>query len=353
MAVNSKILNEITNPAEKAAFKNMRSDMATGKALLNPEQLGYFLREATLDNTLLADADFTLMKSFKKVLNRVGINGRVLTNGYKANGDTDDEIAAADVDFGANELDAKKLMAMCEIEYDEKDDNMTGEHFEQTLLGMMGERIGEDLEYWALYGDTTISRANDALLNTTDGWIKKCANKIQSETADSTDGVFDSADGPEPMFDAMIKALPARFRKNRSQLKFYVPFEVEDAYRNVLIARGTTLGDSAQTGFAPLTFKGIPVVHCATMDDETGRTLSGNLASSMLTNPKNLAYGIWKNLSVEPERKPGQELTKYWFRMRGDVDYYFRNGAVVAQMTTTEVAALPEQIGRASWRERV
>ena len=117
---------------------------------------------------------------------------------------------------------------------------------------------------------------------------------------------------------------------------------MEDAYRNVLIARGTTLGDSAQTGFAPLTFKGIPVVHCATLDDETGRTLSGDVAHSILSNPKNLAYGIWKNLSIEPERKPGEELTKYWFRMRGDVDYYFRNGAVTAQITTTEVEGLPE-----------
>lgn len=342
MAVNSKILNEITNPAEKAAFKNMRPDMATGKALLNPEQLGYFLKEATLDNTLLADADFTLMKSFKKQLNRTGINGRVLTNGYKANGDTDDEIAAADVDFGANELDAKKLKAMCEISDDEKEDNMTGEQFEQTLLGMMGERIGEDLEYWAVYGDTTIARADDALLNTTDGWLKKCVNKLESTGIDANDGAYDINDGPEAMFDAMIKALPARFRKNRSQLKFYVPFEVEDAYRNVLIARGTTLGDSAQTGFAPLTFKGIPVVHCATLDDETGRTLSGDVAHSILSNPKNLAYGIWRNLSIEPERKPGEELTKYWFRMRGDVDYYFRNGAVTAQITTTEVEGLPE-----------
>lgn len=342
MSTNSAILNEIVNPLEKAAFKNMRTDMVTGKAVLNPEQLGYFLREATLDNTMLSDADFKLMKSFKKQLNRAGINGRVLTNGYKANGDTDDEIAAADVEFGANELDAKKLKAMCEIEDDEKDDNMTGEQFEQTLLQMMGERIGEDLEYWAIYGDTTISRATDALLNTTDGWIKKCANKIVSTTTDASDGVFDSADGPEAMFDAMIKALPARFRKNRSQLKFYVPFEVEDAYRNILIARGTTLGDSAQTGYNALSFKGIPIVHCATLDDEDGRAACNDAVTSFLTNPKNLAYGLWRNVSVEPERKPGQELTKYWFRLRGDVDYYFRNGAVTAQITDDEAEALPE-----------
>lgn len=338
---NQKILDQIVHPLEKAAFKNMRSDMATGKALLNPEQLGYFLREATLDNTMLSDADFKLMKSFKKDLNRAGINGRVLTNGYKANGDTDPDITAADVDFGANTLDAKKLKAMCEIEDDEKEDNIEGEQFEQTLLQMMGERIGEDLEYWAVFADTSISRSTDALLNTTDGWIKLCANKIVSKGVDATNGLFEAESGVEAMFDAMIQNLPARFRKNRSQLKFYVPFEVEDAYRNLLISRGTNLGDSAQTGFNSLAFKGIPVVHCATLDDETGRGID-TTATSFLTNPQNLAYGVWKNLFVEPERKPGDELTKYWFRIRGDVDYYFRNGAVTAKITESEAAALPE-----------
>ena len=55
---------------------------------------------------------------------------------------------------------------------------MTQAQFEQTLLSMMGERIGEDLEYWAIFGDKDVTRSNDALLNTTDGWIKKSANKI-------------------------------------------------------------------------------------------------------------------------------------------------------------------------------
>ena len=119
---NVDTLNEIVNEQEKAVFKSMRTDMSTGKALLNVEQLGYFLREATLDNTILRDADFKLMKSFKKLLNRTGINGRVLTNGYDVNGATDPDIDPADVTFGANELDAKKLKAMCEIEDDEKED---------------------------------------------------------------------------------------------------------------------------------------------------------------------------------------------------------------------------------------
>ncbi len=42
MVVNSKILNEIINLVEKAAFKNMYSNVVSGKALFNPEKLEYF-----------------------------------------------------------------------------------------------------------------------------------------------------------------------------------------------------------------------------------------------------------------------------------------------------------------------
>ena len=44
------ILNEIVNPEEYAVFKGMKTDMESGKALLNPEQLGKFLREAQINN---------------------------------------------------------------------------------------------------------------------------------------------------------------------------------------------------------------------------------------------------------------------------------------------------------------
>ena len=338
---NNQILNQLVNDKEKAAFKSMRTDMETGKAILNPEQFGQFMRMASLDNTILAEADFQYMKTLQKDLNTTGINGRVLTNGYKADGTTDPDIAEADVTFGANELNARKLKAKCALEDDDKEDNIEGMSFEQTLLSMMGERIGEDLEYWSLFGDTTISRSTNPLLNSGDGWVKKCSNKLESEGLNEESGNFDISKGPETMFDAMIKALPARFRKNRSQLRFYVPFAVEDAYRNILMARGTTLGDSAQTGFNQLYYKGIPLVHCHTLDADDAISID-NSVTTLLTNPKNLAYGVYKNISVEPKRIAEDELTEYYFRMRGDVDFYFRNGSVVAKMTDSEAEELPE-----------
>ena len=53
---NEQVLSQIVNPAEKAVFKSMRTDMETGKALLNPQQLGQFLKAATINQTILHDA---------------------------------------------------------------------------------------------------------------------------------------------------------------------------------------------------------------------------------------------------------------------------------------------------------
>lgn len=336
---NQTILNQIVNPQEQIAFKNMRTDMETGKALLNPEQLGTFLRAAQINNTILNMADFKLMKSYEKQLNRVGINGRVLQNGYKTNGDTNDEITDAEITFGANTLLAKKYKASFTLADDDKEDNLEQEQFEQTLFTMMGERIGEDQEFTFVFGDSTLDKTQQPLLSSMDGWIKKAGNQLKSKGVDSSNGQFDIADGVENMFDKMIYNIGVRFR-DKSKLAFFVPFEVEDAYRNVLGARQTSLGDTNTIDAPPLTYKKIPVIYCPTLDAEDGQSID-NTATSILTQPKNMAYGMYKDVSIEPERKAGPEETKYWYRLRADCDYYFRQASVTAKITIDENVALP------------
>jgi len=324
----------------------MRADMSAGKALLQPEQMGTFLRYAALPQTLLSRADFKLMKSYKYILTKVGLTGRVLEAGYKNanNGldrETNPDITPAQVEFTPEELDAKKLKALCEINDDDKEDNIEQESFEQTLLQMMGERIGEDLEYWAIFADTTIPYANNKLLSTTDGWIKKAGIKLKSTGFNSGED-FDLDNTIESMFDAMLYALPKRARQNRASLSYFVPFEVEDAYRNLLKSRGTPLGDSTQVGYDPiLRYKNIPIVPVVTLDDEEGRALD-NSATSFLCDPKNMAYGIYKDISIEPKRIVEEELTQYWYRMRGDVGYYRPEYIVTSKISLAEAKELPQ-----------
>lgn len=315
MAVQSQSLNNVVNQA--AAYKSVFG--TPGKAMLNPEQAGRFLRTATEEQLILKDASVFTMKSHTKNLDRVDIEGRVLTSGYDANGVTRALADGEKVSISnfQNQLVAKKLKTQAIIEDDELEDNLEGKAFANTLIDLTGQKIGYDSEVWGVWANPTeITYAEDKLLNSTHGWLSKSGNKIYGEGDDAD---FDPAD-PEALFKALIEATPKKYIRNRSQMRFYVPYEIEDAYRDILADRGTNLGDQTTTGYAQLAYRNIPVVNPDSLDDDAAIALWGTRAA-MLADPKNLNMGIWRQLFMEPDRNAQLEQTEYVFTMRGDVHY--------------------------------
>jgi len=345
--VNEHILSQIVNENEREVFKSMRSDMATAKALLNDEQFNTFMRAAIANQTILMDASFRKMNSMKQVVSSTKIVGRVLQNGYDSNGDTEDNLTEATIGFGKAELDAKKLKAKTSLLDDDKEDNISREQFEQTLLTMMGEAIGIDLEAVCVFGDTTYKYSGnpDPLFSTMDGWAKT-GTKVNSQgvitaagsgTADFTL----STDGITGMFDQMIYKMPAAYRQANlmKDLAFYVPFEVQEAYREYLMDRETGLGDSSLLNNDQLRYKGIPVKYAPVLDAADGRTVHGNVPS-ILTVPEFLWYGVYKDLSVEPNRIVKDEKTEYFYRIRCDASVQWTDSVIVGEITASEAAGL-------------
>ncbi len=315
MAVNSQALNNIVN--QEAAYKSVFGTPA--KAMLNPEQAGKFIRTATEQQLILKEANVFGMKSHTKNLDRVEIEGRVLTSGYDIDGKTralDDDEKVKLTNF-QNQLVVKKLKTQAVIEDDELEDNLEGKALMNSILDMTAEKIGYDKEVWAVWGNPEeIDYAEDKLLNTTEGWLSKAGHKIYGDGAEPD---FDP-DDPESLFKALIAATPKKYIRNRSQMRFYVPFEIEDAYRDILADRGTNLGDNTTTGYAPLAYRNIPVVNPDSFDDDLAVGLWGTRAA-MLADPKNLNMGIWRQIFIEPDRNPQLEQTEYVITMRGDVHY--------------------------------
>ena len=60
----------------------------------------------------------------------------------------------------------------------------------------------------------------------------------------------------------------------------------------------------------------------------------------ILTVPEFLWYGVWKDLSVEPNRVVAEEKTEYYYRIRCDASLQWNDAIVVADMTAAEAAAL-------------
>ena len=342
--VNEHILSQIVNENEREVFKSMRSEMNTAKALLNEEQFAQFMRAATINQTILNDASFRKMNAMSQVVSSTKVTGRVLQTGYDSNGATEDNLTPADIDFGKAELVTTKLKAVTSILDDDKEDNIEREQFEQTLLTMMGEAVGVDLEAVAVFGDTsyTSSGSKDPLFSTLDGWLKS-ATAVKSDGAKgsgSADFVLAST-GITGMFDAMLHKLPAAYRQANlmKDLVYYVPFEVYEAYRNFCIDRETGYGDTTLVNATELKYKGIPVKYAPVLDATDGRTVYGKVPS-ILTVPEFLWYGVYKDLSVEPHRDVPNENTEYYYRIRCDATVQFSDAVIAAQITAAEAAAL-------------
>ena len=357
---NEYILSQLINETEKEVFKDMRdmrADMTTAKALLNDEQFNKFILAATTNQSILQDASFRRMNAMNQVVSSTFIDGRVLQNGYKdAYMTTQDSLTAADVDFGKAELKSTKLKAMCQLYDDDKEDNIEKEAFETTLLSMMGEAVGRDLEALCVFGKASYTYDDDnnpgtaavahPLFSVFDGWLEQAKlHQVKSDLAndntDDNDGDFDLDDGIDAMFDAMIAKLPVPYRAAglMNRMSFYVPWEVYDAYQNLLASRVDALGDINLTGRPNLTYKNIPVKYAPVLDATDGRTVFGNVPS-ILTIPEYTWFGVYKDLSVEPRRDVPNELTEYYYRIRCAASLQFPSAFITGVMTATEAASV-------------
>ena len=345
--VNEHILSQIVNENEREVFKSMRSDMSSAKALLNDEQFNTFMRAATINQSILQDASFRRMNAMNQVVSSTTVVGRVLQNGYDALGATEDQLTEATIGFGKAELNSTKLKALTSILDDDKEDNIEREQFEQTLLSMMGEAVGRDLEAVCVFGDASYTSGNpaaaDPLFSTFDGWLEQAKSyQVKSDGAKGAGTKdFDLDDGIDAMFDAMIGKLPVPYRAAglMNRLAFYVPWEVYDSYQNLLASRVDALGDANLTGRPSFTYKNIPVKYAPVLDAADGRTVFGNVPS-ILTIPEFVWYGVYRDLSVEPNRIVAQEKTEYYYRIRCAASLQWADAFVTGVMTANEAAAV-------------
>lgn len=305
------------------AFKSI-TVTSLGDSKLAPEKFNQFVRAMQARTVILPEARFIEMNSHVTEIDRVGFIDRVLTAGNDANGQVVlEENKFSKPIFATNQLVAKEMQAITAIRDRALRRNIERGGFENTLVDLFGEAAGRDLEEWAIFADT--SNDDDSLLRLTDGWIVKAKNKVYGRGADSD---FDPSDDdfPENVLKALLDALPKEFLVNRAEWRFYVPYEIEDGYRDLLKARGTALGDRAQTEGGGLMYKGIPVVYCPMLERASQAT--GRVA--MLQHPDNMAWGVFHEVTIEREREAKARRTDFVLTIEADCHYEDENGAVVA-----------------------
>lgn len=336
MYSNDELLQKLDS-----ALKNVGVD-TLGAGILAPQKFDRFVRAMQIRTKILPEARFIRMESQITDIDRVGFVGRVITQAVAPNppanslsGGTDvtvgTETSVAPV-FGTQVLRAVELRAMTGISDRALRRNIERGDFENTLVDLFGEAAGRDFEEFAILSDA--NNTADPLLSLMNGWATGAANRVYGVDGDNQNAEFDPTD-PESIFEALLDALPKQFLQNREEWRFYVPYEIENKYRDVLRQRGTALGDAAQIGYEGLKYKGIPIVEVPMLERANvvpgGADFSGGVGRiCMLQHPDNLVWGVFHQVTIERDRDIKNRRTDFVLTIEADAGYENPNAAAVA-----------------------
>lgn len=315
---------------EKGTFTTQ--DLLAGGGYLRPEQAREFLRVAIESSVLLSEIRFVDSESPTFEVPRIALNNRVLRPGVEGQ-----RLADADrvePTTGKVELVTKLLRGEVPITDEVFEDNVERERLADTIMAMVAEAVGRDLEELAIKGDTDRTASEDSYLDTLDGIIKQL--QVGLPNAQKINGA--SYSSYDDLFRAMLTALPARYRRNTRQLRFYVPIRHMDGYMAELRGRGTPLGDTAviegidaRLGFAGVPVRGVPLM--------TGTSSINNASIDydrfvILIDPLNIVGGYHRRIRVERYRDPREGVTSFVVTVRVDFKVADPQAAVLAYNVT-------------------
>jgi len=205
------------------------------------------------------------------------------------------------------EYDTRKLRSAIDFTSEAFEENIEGDAFRDRVMGAMSKRIATDIELLYIRGSTTTYAADNSrlgrLLRRLNGWY------VQGLAGHVVD--LDGATISKEVFNDLIQAMPSRYLRNKSDLKFFVGVSTEQEYRNVVANRATGYGDDSLQGSNPMRAFGIDIVPVPLFPENLARTAgteSFNDGSFIwLTNPQNLIAVISRDITIHWEFVPRRD----------------------------------------------
>ena len=312
---------------------------ALGEAVLQPTKLTRFVRKMQEATVILPEARYFPMDAQIHEIDRISFTGRVLDSGDDAGGAHKelDESDYAKPATHINKLTAHEFVAIVSLRDKALRRNIEKENFEDTLIDLLGEAVGRDMEEFALFADTNFTYLQDHVLSKSDAWIKRSANAVYGGDHSDFDPTADTY--PENMFNAMLGGMPKEYLSNISSWRYWVNWTVENAYKDLLKKRGTALGDTVYTTATKLAYKGIPIERVPMIEraKATGAGGSGDVA--ILGYPNNHIWGVFHKVTIEREREAKKRRTDFVLTLEVDANYEDENAVIVAYIDKSNPAS--------------
>lgn len=282
------------------------SNLTAGGGKLLPEQADTFYRKVFDRTGLIGDVRTIQMNADTMNINKIGLANRILrvaptgTAPYEQdNGINNRNLPAADrfnPQFEQISLGVKEYMAEIHLTDDVIENNLERENLENIVLDMASQRLALDLEEALIVGDT----ANAALapeLKYQDGVLKRVTSHIVDHA---------NAEQNLTLYANIQKALPTKYTRNLSAMKYYVHNHLELEWREYLATRQTSLGDQQYLNNNSVSALGQSFATVPNMPKGT----------ILFTDPKNILVGLQRNMRLEYERYPRSRMTAFIFTFK-------------------------------------
>jgi hypothetical protein len=279
------------------------ADLSANGGLMQPEQGAAFIRKLIKTPTILPQVRVVEMTSPQRKINKIGFDTRILRAGTQGTALGAPSVSGlggrAKPTTSQITLTTKEVIAQVNLPYDVLEDNIErmtvatnaasnspwSSGLQETIVTLIAERAALDLEELCLLADTSYTNGGDAddqaYLSMFDGWLKKGAS---GHVVDWSNAAI-----AKEMFKKGLKAMPVQYQRNLNDMKHFVSVNQEIEYRDTIANRVGALGDSQVQGRSTLSPFGVPLEAAQLMPE----------ASGLFTNPKNLIFGIQRQVSLE------------------------------------------------------
>lgn len=238
------------------------ADLAGG-GKLNPKQADKFI-DYVIDVTALQNVVRTVkFRNEEMQIDKIGVGNRVAV----AKAEAVDPGVRRGVQTSKVLLKPVEVMVPFEISDIFQEINIEGDNVADHITKMMATQFANDLEELEIDGNvlgpariedelfpggSTSQVIKDSFIGLVDGWLKL------ADAGNIYDADYDEINST--IFSEAIKAMPDKFKRTRRDMRFVVPTDLEQDYRNKVSTRATAQGDAALNSTANLTPFGIELV---------------------------------------------------------------------------------------------
>lgn len=308
---------DIKLPLKQIMQKTAIDSSSLPNSVMNRQQANRFIDLVVDESVLLKRIRTVRVDHNKGEINKLDL-GQIVTEGAHTTSRATTRLPTERIVTYDNE----KYRSAFDLKTDFMEDNLERSGVRDTLLSMFSKRIAIDSELASIEGDDSLDTgdgqsAENNLLGVNDGFQKILEANVPAAQQIDAAGAAPS----KKLYFDMKRAIPSRYRAAKPSYTWIQPSGPSDKWMLDWSDRETGRGDNAlATGTVPGPW-GIPSLEVPLMPENLSFGTVGTDGSSIWLTPlRNLIYFIQRDITIEFDRQPRQDLWEVTIHFRVDFE---------------------------------